>query len=410
MDRLHLFEAFGIELEYMLVDRRSLAVRPVAEELLRDADGVIQCELERGSLAWSNELVAHVIELKTNGPTTDLRAAAEDMQAHLRTIDDMLEPHGARLMPTGMHPFMDPATETVLWPHEYSPVYERFDAIFGCSGHGWSNLQSMHINLPFADDAEFARLHAAIRLLLPVLPALTASSPIHDGKLGEHDDGRMAVYRTNARRIPSVAGMLVPEPVWDRASYEGELLGRIYEDLRPHDPEGILRHEFVNARGAIARFDRYAIEIRVLDTQEHPGVDLAVAAAITDVLRALVDGRWIDTASQQAWDTRRLADILDAVITRSDRTLIDDADYLAVFGVDAPCTAGALWRRLLDAIWPSGSAGATTWRPTLDVLLEQGSLARRLRAALGEQPDHAKIVEVYTRLCECLRHGQAFVA
>jgi hypothetical protein len=32
----------------------------------------------------------------------------------------------------------------------------------------------------------------------------------------------------------------------------------------------VLRHEWVNARGAIARFDRSAIEIRVLDVAECP--------------------------------------------------------------------------------------------------------------------------------------------
>ena len=41
----------------------------------------------------------------------------------------------------------------------------------------------MHVNLPFADDAQFARLHAAIRLVLPLLPALAASSPIAEGSV-----------------------------------------------------------------------------------------------------------------------------------------------------------------------------------------------------------------------------------
>ena len=34
------------------------------------------------------------------------------------------------------------------------------------------------LNLPFSSDEEFGRLHAAIRLLLPLLPALAASSPL----------------------------------------------------------------------------------------------------------------------------------------------------------------------------------------------------------------------------------------
>jgi hypothetical protein len=90
-------------------------------------------------------------------------------------------------------------------------VYEAFDRIFDCRGHGWANLQSAHLNLPFSDAEEFGRLHAAIRLLLPILPALAASSPVMDGRLTGRVDSRLDVYRHNARRVPQVSGRVVPE-------------------------------------------------------------------------------------------------------------------------------------------------------------------------------------------------------
>ena len=77
-------------------------------------------------------------------------------------------------------------------------IYQTYDRIFGCKAHGWANLQSMHLNLPFADDAEFARLHAAIRLVLPIIPALAASSPIADGRPTGFMDIRMEAYRTHS--------------------------------------------------------------------------------------------------------------------------------------------------------------------------------------------------------------------
>jgi len=57
----------------------------------------------------------------------------------------------------------------------------------------------------------------------------------------------------------------LPEPIFTRREYEGVLLEGIYEDLAASDPEGVLRHEWVNSRGAIARFDRGALEVRLLD-------------------------------------------------------------------------------------------------------------------------------------------------
>ncbi|HAL85576.1 MAG TPA: hypothetical protein DCM31_01010, partial [Deferribacteraceae bacterium] len=37
----------------------------------------------------------------------------------------------------------------------------------------------------------------------------------------------------------------------------------MYRDIAPYDPECILQEEWLNSRGAIARFDRKAIEIRL---------------------------------------------------------------------------------------------------------------------------------------------------
>ena len=249
---LDLFEAVGIELEYMIVAQDTLSVMPVADKVLTAKAGKLVSDLEDGSMGWSNELVLHVIELKTNGPAASFDGLAEAFHRHISEINHLLSPMGGRLMPTACHPWMDPLTETVLWPHEYSPIYEAYDRIFSCQGHGWSNLQSMHINLPFNGDEEFGRLHAAIRLLLPIMPALTAASPILDGKTTGFMDGRMEVYRHNSEKIPSIAGLIIPEPVYDRRTYERDIFQRMYADIAPFDPDNVLQDEFLNSRGAIA--------------------------------------------------------------------------------------------------------------------------------------------------------------
>ncbi len=126
----------------------------------------------------------------------------------------------AKLLPGAMHPWMDPYKETKLWLHDSKEIYDTYDRIFNCQGHGWSNLQSMHINLPFADDREFKLLHSAIRTILPILPAMSASSPIVDGEITGLMDTRLEVYRRNAERIPSITGLIVPEAV-SRAGISG---------------------------------------------------------------------------------------------------------------------------------------------------------------------------------------------
>src|SRR6185436_8561391 len=105
-----------------------------------------------------------------------LEGLAAKFDTGVRDINRILGDMGGVLLPSAMHPWMDPIAEMKLWPHEYSAVYEAYNRIFDCRGHGWANLQSMHINLPFSGDEELGRLHAAVRLLLPLLPALAASS------------------------------------------------------------------------------------------------------------------------------------------------------------------------------------------------------------------------------------------
>ncbi len=383
-----LFEAFGIELEYMIVDAEGLDVRPLCDRVLEAVAGPGAGDAVFDDTAWSNELVAHVIELKTAAPAPRLAGLAEAFQRDVRRINELLAPSGARLMPGPMHPWMDPATETRLWPHGGGEIYRTFDAIFGCRGHGWSNLQSMHVNLPFRDDAGFGRLHAAVRLVLPILPALAAGSPIVDARITGLRDSRLVAYRTNCARIPSITGRVIPEPVFTEEEYRARILEPIYRDTAPYDPEGILACEWANARGAIARFERRTIEIRVLDVQECPAADLAVAAATVAAIRLLAEETWCPPAALQAWPVDPLGDLLEACIRDGEDAVIGNAAYLKTFGLTgvSVCTAGQLWRHLVEQAERRLPGELDHCREALTVLLEEGPLATRILRITGQDP------------------------
>jgi gamma-glutamyl:cysteine ligase YbdK (ATP-grasp superfamily) len=401
--RWGLFEAVGIELEYMIVDATTLDVRPIADALMAREAGEPAIEVDRGAVAWSNELALHVVELKSNGPVPDLSRLEAWFAENLVRVQGHLDALGARLLPTGMHPWMDPERELRLWPHEQNDIYRTFHRIFDCRGHGWANLQSTHINLPFDSPEDFVRLHDAIRLTLPLLPALAASSPVVDGRLSGLSDTRLDVYRHNADRIPSVAGYVIPERVSSPEDYQRRILEPIQRDVASHDPEGILEAEWVNARGAIARFGRGSIEIRVLDIQECPTADLAVCAATIALIRSLVEERIAPHAHQIDWPPQRLAAILDRTIRDGDAAPIDDPDYLALLGVTGRAsTAGEVWRSLLDRIAPFPGHELARFEGPLDHLTRAGCLSRRIRRRLGSVPSRGELAEVYRELAGCL--------
>ncbi len=401
----HLFEVFGIELEYMLVDLADSKVVPIVDKLMQAKNGSIVSSVENGEIEWSNELVAHVVELKTNKPTADLENLDILFAKNIREINQLLLPSNAKLWPTASHPFMNPQTEMQLWKHNYSKIYALYNRIFDCHGHSWANVQSMHLNLPFFDDSEFEKLHAAIRILLPIIPALSASSPIFDGKYTGFKDARMHVYKTNQKEIPEMTGKVIPEQVFSRKAYQNEIFDPINKAIKPHDTEGILDHHFLNSRGAIARFDRNAIEIRVIDTQESPKADIAIAVLIIESLKLLISEKMISLEEQKKWHENELLEILNEVIVHAEDAVISNHDYLLLFGINETVTAGEIWQRLY---FLTKSNISKKHCETIEFLLKNGSLSTRILQALETDFSIGNLKKVYKKLGECLAENTLF--
>ncbi len=405
--RLHLFQAYGIELEYMIVDDTTLNVKPIADVLLRDSSGEVLGELEKGDICWSNELVSHVVELKTNGPTKDLGSAKESFVANIREINEQLKKANARLMPTAAHPWMKPAEDTVLWPYDSGDIYRIYDRIFGCKGHGWSNLQSTHINLPFYDDEEFAKLHTAIRFILPIIPTLSASSPILGEKFTGFMDKRLFYYEKNQSKIPAITGMVIPEKVVTMHGYQKQIYDRIAKAIKPHDPDNMLQPVWLNSRGAIARFDRGSIEIRIVDIQECASADLAIVFFISHLLKVLISEKWISFSDQLEISTESLYQIFSQTIRGGSQTIIDNPEYLKHWRVKGSIRGNELWSIIIDKVCAAYPEESRPWVDTIRQI-NQATLAERIITALDGDYSRENLGKVYRKLGDCLGKDKLF--
>lgn len=403
--KYHLFEVYGIELEYMLVRKKSLKVNPIVDQLLTKKNGTLTADIDNGKIEWSNELVAHVLELKTNGPTEILEDLDGLFAENIQEINSLLEEFDTSLLSSASHPLMLPKTETQLWKHSYSKIYALYNRIFDCSGHGWSNVQSMHINLPFFNDAEFEKLHAAVRILLPIIPGLSASSPIFEGSPTGFMDSRLEVYKTNQKEIPQMTGKVIPEQVFTKDDYYQKIFKPINSAIKAFDTENILDHHFLNSRGAIARFDRNAIEIRVIDIQECPAADIALAILIVESLKLLVSGELIAIEELKKWHEDELFDIFNKVIRDAEETRIQNEAYLAVFGIKEEASVKQIWGRLYEKLQIRISA---KHQQNIEYILENGSLSTRILRKLDGDFSEEKIKKVYSELGECLANNQLF--
>lgn len=404
----HLLKGLGIEIEYMIVRKDTLDVLPVSDTVLRRADGACVNEYVSGDMGWSNEFVLHVMELKNRTPLPSLNGLSRSIHGEIMRVNRVLKPLGALLMPSGMHPWMNPGAETKMWHHRYRKIYATYDRIFNCRRHGWANLQSIHVNISFRGDVEFAKLHAAIRLLIPVIPALAASSPVAGGRISGYHDTRLVYYRSNQRKVPSVMGRIIPEPVYTEAEYRKDILEKMYRDIAAHDPEGTIRHEWLNSRGAIPRFERNAFEIRVIDTQECPGANIAVSELIVAAIQLLVSERWASLEEQRRWAVSPLVSIFRRTIRSGETALINDARYLAMFGFPGPrAGAGEVWGHLAEE---AGRRRLLSDKSSKIIrsILDQGTLSSRILRSLEGDDSHARLKAVYGELCRCLARNEMY--
>lgn len=398
-----IFERFGVELEYMLVQKDTLDIAPVADILLFDAGADMDGDLQRGRFAWSNELTNHVVELKTAQPVDTLNDLHASMHAEVNWFQEHAARHSCILMPTAMHPWMNPLTETRLWPHGNSDIYQTYDRIFHCQGHGWANVQSTHLNLSFSGDEEFARLHAAIRIILPLLPALAASSPLFGGFLSDQCDSRLFHYRENQASIPEIAGQVIPEPLYSEKEYRRGIFDPIAAAMKKHDPDSVLELDFLNSRGAIARFDRGSIEIRLLDIQECPAADISILQLVIATLKWILKEGNLDTI--KAVPTEKLAELLWRTAKDGEDAMVDVEGILDLCGYTEPVKASHIWRTFFAEV---GAGLCRESMKNIASILMAGTLSSRIRKAVGANPDAAQLKIVYQSLADCLTSNQLF--
>ena len=194
----------------------------------------------------------------------------------------------------------------------------------------------------------------------------------------------------------------------------------------------------MNSRGAIARFDRGAIEIRLVDIQECPNADIAIVELEIATLKAIVNGKFASSSATVAsadsaaksvphtlkeyreflrhFDTTRLAELLAKTTKDAEDATIDWAEYLSVFGIDfatspattpasAPITAGDLWKHIYSVVKNDLTEVSQSF---MEKMLERGTLSSALYKALGDFPAHEAFVTEYKKLADCLAHNRLY--
>jgi glutamate---cysteine ligase / carboxylate-amine ligase len=375
------WEVMGLELEYPIVDR-DLNVQHKAEELIAMMAGRPASDVDLGLVGISNEIMAHVIELKNRVPLRSVARTEEVLVEGVRRVAGLLAARmDARLLPCGMHPWFDPK-QAQLWQRSNKRVYDTFERLFDVRTHGWANVQATHVNLPLGRDEEAVWMMNAARLLSPYLPALAASSPMFAGELQPAVDNRLAFIVSHQARLPESTGDIVPEPTSTLTSYRRNILGRMYKAVDRLPDTGPIRHEFLNARGAVFKFSRSSMELRLLDVQECVHADVAIATFVRRVLRLLA--REIEAGKHSDVPQADLVADFHAVVADGGHARVR-APFLsrhADRGPDGLLPAHVVLADLMERCSVRAPKEEQPYLDTVSSIIQHGSLSERISAAL----------------------------
>jgi len=387
----------GPEHEFSLVDEELKAL-PIVDKIIKDFRGRIVNFVEQPHFTFGKELQLHVMEIKPNAPFRSPENFEETMQEAVLTLLDFLESkYKTHLLGTGMHPLLR-LEETGVWPHRHRQIYHAYSQAFNLNQHGWLNIQSFQLNIPYSNEEKAIFVHNMLAEICAYLPAISASSPIYEGKIGEHVDNRLRFYMINQREVPSVTGDVIPEYVFSFSQYRKEIIEKYSLDLATagvHDY--LLYKDWVNSRGIVVRFDRKAVEIRVMDEQECVKSDVALSCFIRAVLRGLI---------------REKAELLPREI------LVKDFNSIVMMGLNAKAlhphgqTARQVCKHFLKIAWENASEEEKKYLSIIQKRIECGNLSEIIRDRVlrkAQKTDFREaVINVYSRLTKSLADNQPY--
>lgn len=403
------FDVCGLELEYACVDR-DLNATPVVEKALAALAGRPVSDAVLGNVGFSNEIMDHVIELKTVTPAKSLAKTEAWLAEGVRRLSALLMDHfDARLLPTGMHPWFNPK-KACLWTRSNAKVYATYARLFDVKTHGWANVQACHVNLPLGRDEEAAALINAAALLVPYLPALAASSPMHDGELQESVCCRMEHVLHHQDRLPASTGVMVPEYVGSLTDYRTTILKPMLAAAAKLPGSAAIRGEFLNARAAVVKFYRSSLEVRCLDMQECVKMDVAIATLVRWALKALSDRILAGRLTLPPHGL--LVEDLHRVVRHGTRARVSAPHLAGGARRDAEGLADVkdVLRDLLGMARDEVRADETVYLDLVAGIIERGNLSERLALALTPYLDDDDAFtdaarRLYVELSDALREN-----
>ncbi len=204
----------------------------------------------------------------------------------------------------------------------------------------------------------------------------------------------------------------MPEYCESLAGYRRDVLRPMYNAVDKLDDAKVIRHEWLNARGAVFKFSRRSMEVRVVDAQECVKMDVAIAAfirgALHDLSAELIRGRI------PMPERRHLVEDFAACVQHGSQARVA-APHVTTLerGDDGKVPVRAVLDQLIARAGRRLKRAEQPYLELLDVVRERGTLSERIAARLrAHAEDDVALREearaVWLELCDCLADNRVW--
>jgi glutamate---cysteine ligase / carboxylate-amine ligase len=259
----------GLEEEFAVLDSSDLGLTPGFEDLSQAAaaDPTLSASI-------SGELISSEIEIRS-GRGADLAAARSAQHDHRRRLFALAAERGVALGATGTHPWSDYREQHTIETDHYRRVEDGLKYV------AWrNNTFSLHVHVGIEGADRAVRVCDRLRPVLPLLLAISASSPFLDGRNSGLHSARTQIFTRSFPRcgVPDAFG------TWDAfADYIDFLIRtrsiveytQVWWSIRPHFAFG-------------------TVEVRICDAQptatESDGLAGLIVACVAQAARDVDEG------------------------------------------------------------------------------------------------------------------------
>ena len=386
-----------IEVEYIIADKDSMEAVPLAEKLIKKAAGCEKCSTyspsdSECSILWSLTKHDYIVKFSAQINRVNIREAEKILHNQIIEANRILEEFNAVLYASAVYPL--PGSENA------SMNIKNNDLLFSGSPDNFNNLiknsvfnyHYMKLYLHFENEEEFFRLHTAVRLIMPLLPALTSGSPV----LGDTEDSQditLEIFKHKLSRTGKACRSIIPLPVRNRNEYE-ESINQCMKCDYVNNDSGMIDE----CRAVTADFEKGMLAVRIFDMQESPHVDFAVVRFITYILELIVNCR-CSTEKQASISNEELLEIFDNITKDGLKGMVENEKYLKLLSIEdqTKMSAWGIWMLLAKKV--KDYAGLKI--PPVENILKTGSLSERIIKAAEQR----SVKETFQELAECLEEN-----